>query len=145
MLAQDQYNMLLCGSSERDPQPPGQLSADTRPLSGFCAGPAGHLESASPGALAGGGHRGANRRVPHQRTSSAPGSPVVVHCVNCRAGLRWSGQRSTRTHCPKCHCRLILRLDTAGHWAAFPENDDSVAGMICDWLGRRCDNDESDS
>jgi hypothetical protein len=65
--------------------------------------------------------------------------------VHCQARFRWHGRRSSRARCPNCHRRLILRRTARGKWTVLPENDDSTAGMICDWLGRPCPDEDSDS
>jgi hypothetical protein len=145
MLMTDEQNLLFCDARDRDGIPAGQMLDDTRPLSGSQRGPERHPASAPLGTTAGGGGNDVDGRASRRRTSADAAAAVVVRCVHCRARLRWAGRRSGRTRCPKCRKRLILRSVGPGNWAVLPENDDSVAGMICDWLGQRSLDGNSDS
>lgn len=151
-------------ASNRDREPTGQTCDDPRPLAGSRHHPEAHPSRAQWGTAADGSSDDAGGRAPrrhtsapatsHAETSHTTTSPPqtsqatssgIVHCFYCRAALRWPEHRSGRVRCPKCHRYLILRCMDDGHWEVFPENDDSISGMICDWLGQRIPDEESDS
>jgi predicted RNA-binding Zn-ribbon protein involved in translation (DUF1610 family) len=138
-------NMLLCDGRDRDTEPTGQIPEDTRPPSGSPGTPEAHPGSTPPGTSAGGGGDDVMARPSRRRTSVEAAAAVIVRCVHCQARLRWAGRRSGRARCPNCGKRLILRRSEPGQWAVLPENDDSVAGLVCDWLDRRSSNKDSDS
>jgi DNA-directed RNA polymerase subunit RPC12/RpoP len=129
---------VLCEASDRDSEPAGQLPDHTRPPFGSAESPEGHPASTPRGAGATGGVDGREPIQTDRRPAPSPTYPrATVRCTHCGARLRWTGRRSARVRCPKCRLRLVLRLGPDGKWAVLPENDDSVAGMICDWLGNR--------
>jgi hypothetical protein len=138
-------SMLLCDVSPRDTEPAGHLPDPTRLLSGSRPGPEPRPNSAPQGTPADGSGDDAGEGTSRRRASVTTAPGVIVRCVHCRASLRWAGQRSARIRCPKCQQRLVLRRTARGQWRVYPENDDSVAGLICDWLGRRTDDDDPDS
>jgi DNA-directed RNA polymerase subunit RPC12/RpoP len=145
MLMKEPQNMLLCDACDRDPEPTGQIADDTRPQSGPRCSPEARPVSAPPGTSAGGGGDDVVARATHCRTSADAAAAVIVRCVHCRARLGWAGRRSGRVRCPKCRKRLIVRSTGPGNWAVLSESDDSVAGMVCDWLGPRSSNKDADS
>jgi DNA-directed RNA polymerase subunit RPC12/RpoP len=129
---------VLCEASDRDSELAGQLPDHTRPSFGSAGSPEGHPASTPGGAAATGGVDGREPGQTDPRPAPSPTHPrVAVRCVHCGGRLRWAGRRSARVRCPKCGIRLVLRLGPDGKWAALPENEDSVAGMVCDWLSRR--------
>jgi len=121
--------------SNRDPEPTGQMSDDTRLLSDSRHDPDGSDFGAPQGTPVNGGHGDRHVRAPHRRTSvnAAPGA--VVQCIRCHLRLRWTKRVSGRARCPHCGARLIVRRTGRSTWRVVPENQDSLAGMICDWLG----------
>jgi predicted RNA-binding Zn-ribbon protein involved in translation (DUF1610 family) len=144
MLMKEGHNKLLCNTGERDTEPTGQIPDDARPPSGSQRRPAAHPATTTPDTPTGGGRDDVNARPPRRRASATAAAGVVVRCVHCRTGLRWAGRRSGRARCPNCGKRLVLRRSGSDNWTVLPENDDSVAGLVCDWLDRRNSNKDSD-
>jgi hypothetical protein len=138
-------NLTYCDASDRDTEPTGQMPGDTQPLSDSRPSSDAHPDSAPKGTSTDGSDNDAGGRAPRRRASAHASRAVIVRCVHCKAALRWRGRRSGRMRCPRCRRRLILRCRKRGQWTVLPENDDSVAGMICDWLGRRCPDEDSDT
>ena len=65
-----------------------------------------------------------------------------VRCPHCSKAIWWQGHESDRFGCPVCATRVIVRPLADGTVQVGLENDDTVAGMICNWL--RPDPEEDD-
>ena len=124
-------------ASDRDSESTGQARRRTWPTSGSQQCPDAHPAGAPLGTTHSGSCDGADGRASRRHASADSDEQVVVlRCVSCRRRLRWRGRRAARTRCPHCGQRLIARCDADGVWNVYIENDDSLAGMICDWLGK---------
>jgi|GEM_PF-2568052 len=69
-----------------------------------------------------------------------------IDCCGCRKTFRWRGHESSLARCPHCRSQLVILLEYDGRCTVLPKDGESVAEMICDWIGDRDENidDEDD-